>query len=357
MHRRAAASTTTSKVAESRERRARRGTKLSNGGGIRNANGLLPHHLNHPAEKGEGLGKFLMMVIFGTLFLCLTLFWGGAIYHFTTNSSSDGDGSGDGMKWKFGGSLPENPLRRIRNDKSKYQSNHESVSESIDLGPYTSAALEKNPHLGWQPPVVSSSISWRTCFKAAATSDGKDQPAGCNENPAELGSAPLVEKDWIPDVTMVRNMMIYGKDRDGNHFPPPLSKELCEDIGVFGEKKGDTNKECLRETMIRPTGPLNSTTVTIDPSNHFGQDSDTENGSLTVPAPKVMCLVYTMANAHANRIRAMRDTWAGGCDGFLAFSTESDPRLPAISIEHEGPEEYNNVSFQVCHCVFTRYLH
>jgi hypothetical protein len=205
--------------------------------------------------------------------------------------------------------------------------------------------------------VVSSSISWRTCFKAAATSDGKDQPAGCNENPAELGSAPLVEKDWIPDVTMVRNMMIYGKDRDGNQFPPPLSKELCEDIGVFGEKKGDTNKECLRETMIRPTGPLNSTTVTIDPSNHFGQDSDTENGSLTVPAPKVMCLVYTMANAHANRIRAMRDTWAGGCDGFLAFSTESDPRLPAISIEHEGPEEYNNVSFQVCHCVFTRYLH
>jgi len=51
-----------------------------------------------------------------------------------------------------------------------------------------------------------------------------------------------------------------------------------------------------------------------------------------------------MADAHANRIRAMRDTWAGGCDGFLAFSTESDPRLPAISLEHEGPEAYTNVS-------------
>jgi hypothetical protein len=155
---------------------------------------------------------------------------------------------------------------------------------------------------------------------------------------------------------MVRKMMIHGKDGDGNRFPPPLSMELCEDIGDSGEITGDTNKECLRETMIRPTGPLNSTTVSIDPSNHFGQEFHSRNGSITVPAPKVMCLVYTMANAHSNRIRAMRDTWAGGCDGFLAFSTESDPRLPAISIQHEGPEEYNNVSVEICHCVFTSKL-
>jgi glycoprotein-N-acetylgalactosamine 3-beta-galactosyltransferase len=39
----------------------------------------------------------------------------------------------------------------------------------------------------------------------------------------------------------------------------------------------------------------------------------------------------------------MRETWAGGCDGFLAFSTESDPRLPAMAIQHDGPEEYDNM--------------
>jgi hypothetical protein len=181
MHRRAAASTTTSKVAASRERRARRGTTLSNGGSIRNANGLLPHHLNYPDGKGKGLGKILLMLIVGTTCLCLTLIWGGAMYHFSTNSTSDSDGSDKGKKWKFGGvSLPKNALGRIRNDKSKYQSNHESISESIDQSPYTSTALEKNSHLGWQPAVVpfplGSSISWRTCFKAAATSDGTDQP-------------------------------------------------------------------------------------------------------------------------------------------------------------------------------------
>lgn len=167
--------------------------------------------------------------------------------------------------------------------------------------------------------------------------------AGCYENPSELGAAPVVDKDWVPDVTMIRKMMLYGKDRDGNPFPPPLSQELCEDIGVTGGKGGDSNKECLIQSMIRPTGALNSTTVTIDPSNHFGETS-TSKGPLTVPAPKLMCLVYTMADAHANRIRAMRDTWAGGCDGFLAFSTESDPRLPTISLDHEGPESYDNVS-------------
>lgn len=144
---------------------------------------------------------------------------------------------------------------------------------------------------------------------------------------------------------------MYGKDRNGNSFPPPLSKELCEDIGVQGGKGGDSNKECLRQSMIRPTGPLNSTTVTIDPSNNYGVDPSTSKGTITVPAPRLMCSVYTMADAHANRIRAMRETWAGGCDGYLAFSTESDPRLPAISLEHEGPESYDNVSCWITHAI------
>jgi hypothetical protein len=170
MHRRAAAST--SKVEASRERRARRGSKLSNGGGIRFANGLLPHHLHHPAERGGVLRK----LIFGTLCLLLILTWGAVIHFFNTSSINGTDGR-DESKWKFGGvSLPKNPLRRMRNDKSKYQSNHESIPEPVDQSPYTVSALEKNPYLGWQPPIVGSSISWRTCFKAAATSDGTDQP-------------------------------------------------------------------------------------------------------------------------------------------------------------------------------------
>jgi hypothetical protein len=53
-----------------------------------------------------------------------------------------------------------------------------------------------------------------------------------------------------------------------------------------------------------------------------------------------------MADAHSSKIQGMRDTWAGGCDGFLAFSTESDPRLPAISLYHHGVS-----NLFVCFCV------
>ena len=59
--------------------------------------------------------------------------------------------------------------------------------------------------------------------------------------------------------------------------------------------------------------------------------------------PKIMCMVYTMEVNHATNIRAMRETWAPYCDGFLAFSTANDPRIPAIALPHDGPEEYNNM--------------
>ena len=144
-------------------------------------------------------------------------------------------------------------------------------------------------------------------------------------------------------------MFLHGKDRDGNAFPPPLPEELLETIADDGTSEhGDGNEDCLRESNIRPTGSLKSNTVTITPSNHYGavakNQTDTTTKSIEVPAPKVMCLVYTMEGSHATRIRGIRDTWAGGCDGFLAFSTKSDPRIPAISLPHDGPESYNNVS-------------
>ena len=294
-----------------------------------------------------------------------------------TSEHTNGDTNDKNDKGNISGNINYNPHTSAHsfdiqhNKKEGDNSNNEHTiidnakytkSSFIKIGnPYTKASLSNNPHLGWQPPlrVLESYFSWRQCFNANPENDGSSQPNGCRENPYDLGEAPIPipnyvtdagEKIWVPDVTMVRTMMLYGKDRDGNEFPPPLDDELCEDIGVMGEKSEDPNKHCLTESMIRPTGDLNSIidTLMIFPSNHYGEGAD-ENGSneddryAVVPAPKLLCLVYTMADAHATRIRAMRDTWAGGCDGFLAFSTKSDPRLPAISLEHEGPESYNNM--------------
>jgi hypothetical protein len=235
---------------------------------------------------------------------------------------------------------------KVKNDLDSQVSSNNVDDAKIELkhqSPYTSDALQKNPYFGWQPtfPDPDASFSWRQCFSIRPTAPVSKLPLPCKENPTTFGKAPKVDEDWIPDVTMVRKMTLYGKDRFGHPFPPLLDKELCQDIAIMGGKDGDTNKECLIETKIKPTGPLNATTVTIDPSNHFGVDGI--SNPITIKAPTVMCLVYTMADAHSSRIQGMRDTWAGGCDGFLAFSTTSDPRLPAISLPHDGPEEYNNM--------------
>jgi len=59
--------------------------------------------------------------------------------------------------------------------------------------------------------------------------------------------------------------------------------------------------------------------------------------------PTIMCMVYTVESKHATNIRAIRETWASYCDGFLAFSTVSDPRIPTKSVPHAGPEAYGNM--------------
>ena len=186
---------------------------------------------------------------------------------------------------------------------------------------------------GWQPrppphlDADGQKCSWRQCFlkpgAANAPSFVKSRPecnAYCRESPGELGTPPLapsVEGSWVPDVEIVRRMFLKGTDGNGNAFPPPLDDELCEPIGTQGGKV-DTNKQMIDSVNVRI--------------------ADGGGG-----ATRVLCMCYTMADAHPTRIRAMRETWAGRCDGFLAFSTESDPRLPAISIPHDGEEAYGNM--------------
>lgn len=232
-----------------------------------------------------------------------------------------------------------------------------------DGSPYTTDALRRNPYLGWQPPQqpIATNFSWVDCLShneeytgKAPDKDGSSQPFGCLERPSQLGNISFSidmfnETSWIPDVTMLRTMLMHGKDRDGHPYPAQLPKELCRDIIIPSDRNSnitiDEDKRCFREAKIKPTGPLNASTVTIHPWNHFGESHlpDENKTSTTVPAPKVLCMIYTVKNSHSTGIRAIRDTWGGGCDGFLAFSSSPDPRLPAIALQHDGPESYDNM--------------
>lgn len=177
----------------------------------------------------------------------------------------------------------------------------------------------ENQWYGWQPETPTSmECSWRECFKEAHTC------RTCRDSPSDFSvgdNEPLDPgEDWIPDVTMLRRMFLDGHDQNGNPWPPPLDDELCEPIGTAGGRS-DGNKELLDAVPIV--------------GQPFARESS-END-------KVLCLVYTMESKHATSIRAMRETWAPGCDGFLAFSTKSDPRIPAINLLHKGKEEYDNM--------------
>ncbi|KAL3945109.1 MAG: hypothetical protein SGBAC_000838 [Bacillariaceae sp.] len=124
-------------------------------------------------------------------------------------------------------------------------------------------------------------------------------------------------EDWIPDVTMLRRMYLDGHDANGNPWPPPLDDDLCRALG-----NSSKTKELLDVV------PIVGAPISRSPETKSN---------------KIMCIIYSMESRHATSIRAMRETWAPGCDGFLVFSTKSDPRIPAISVPHIGPEEYKNM--------------
>jgi glycoprotein-N-acetylgalactosamine 3-beta-galactosyltransferase len=170
-----------------------------------------------------------------------------------------------------------------------------------------------NPWYGWQPEISSDKdCSWRQCFRE------NHKCTTCRDSINDFANPPPAPKDWVPDVTMLRRMFLDGHDDSGKEWPPPLDDELCEPIGYSGGKLDD-NKKLLDVVPI------------------VGQPFSKKSEG------KLLCLVYTMESKHATNIRAIRETWASGCDGFLAFSTKSDPRIPAISLPHNGKEEYNNM--------------
>lgn len=73
----------------------------------------------------------------------------------------------------------------------------------------------------------------------------------------------------------------------------------------------------------------------------------------TVPV-RIFCGIYTMEQNHLTRqanisdqllfvnffcdlsVKATIDTWGKRCDGFVAFSTATDPAFSAFNIKHEG---------------------
>jgi hypothetical protein len=57
---------------------------------------------------------------------------------------------------------------------------------------------------------------------------------------------------------------------------------------------------------------------------------------------RILCLIYTCSTRH-DRLEAIAETWGKKCTGFIAVSNQTDAKLGAVSVPHDGPEVYNNM--------------
>lgn len=62
-----------------------------------------------------------------------------------------------------------------------------------------------------------------------------------------------------------------------------------------------------------------------------------------LPRERLLCVMYTHAPKMRDLARTAALTWGAQCDGFLAFSNETVPRLGTVHLLHAGPESYGNM--------------
>lgn len=145
--------------------------------------------------------------------------------------------------------------------------------------------------------------------------NSNDAKAG---NDAAMKHVELVNKMAAPGGGGTVRMDPYVAQRQYHDglLPDPL---VDANQGTRCEMRGRPNGELLDHVHIAPHDPSG-------PRN-----------------PKIFCGIYTMQSKHKDNVQATKETWAKKCTGFVAFSTATDPTIPALAIQHEGEESYNNM--------------
>ena len=73
------------------------------------------------------------------------------------------------------------------------------------------------------------------------------------------------------------------------------------------------------------------------------QQRQKQQSSSSSSSPRILCIVYTHSNRHYPYLQSVIDTWGRQCDGFIASSNLTNPKLNAVNIPHRGIESYNNM--------------
>ena len=82
--------------------------------------------------------------------------------------------------------------------------------------------------------------------------------------------------------------------------------------------------------------------VIIEQQTQTEKQPQLPNTINSTPFPKIFCGIYTYEKNH-DMIKTITETWGWRCDGFLAFSTLTEPEIGAVHLPHYEKESYNNM--------------
>ena len=102
------------------------------------------------------------------------------------------------------------------------------------------------------------------------------------------------------------------------------------------------------ELLCAPDGPegrggyeLLTQQLTISKPPHYNNNNNNNNPSSS--SPRIFCALYTYPGG-INQTTAIRDTWGGRCDGYMAASTYTDPATGTLNLAHAGPPgQYSSI--------------
>ncbi|KAL3921395.1 MAG: hypothetical protein SGILL_002769 [Bacillariaceae sp.] len=215
----------------------------------------------------------------------------------------------------------------------RFQQSLQVVREDDRTNPFL-RSLEENEKILSKSEVMRNS-------SAAAISDFLNVPRIQSENiPPRMrktGHDPYYIKNNPPNFTM----FVPQKDPTS----PLLNVCNAERIGTHESVEGWAGGMALNKIRVFDDTSLyheslkDTTTAAQQPPSLFS----------TLPRPKkrIMCIVYTVSTRH-DRIRAIAETYAPRCDGFLAASNLTDVSIGAYNIGFAN-ESYGNMWLKIRH--------
>ncbi|CAM9430528.1 unnamed protein product [Discosporangium mesarthrocarpum] len=81
----------------------------------------------------------------------------------------------------------------------------------------------------------------------------------------------------------------------------------------------------------------------LDQVEVWGGSSKAGDVAQSQSSPRILCSIYTYHSNHQTQVKAIKETWASRCDGFVAFSDVSDNVLGTFGIKHQGEEAWKNM--------------